>query len=132
MFKFVVTLGLAVAVSRPAAAQVLYGSLTGIVHDTAGAVIPAAAVKVVNPSTSQEFSTVTNDIGSYTFTTLAPGTYNLTISAKGFRTLTQRDIVITVNIVRREDLTLEVGQVTESVTVEAGALSLQTDKADVH
>ena len=120
------------AATRPCAAQVLYGSLTGIVHDTAGAVIPAAAVKVVNPSTGQEFATVTNDVGSYTFTTLPPGIYNLTIGAKGFRTLTQRDIVITVNIVRREDQTLDVGQVNETVTVEAGAASLQTDKADVH
>jgi hypothetical protein len=116
----------------PAAAQVLYGSLTGIVRDPAGAVVPGALLKVVNPSTGQSFSTVTNEVGSYTFTTLPPGTYDLTISAKGFRSLTQRDIVITVNIVRREDLVLELGQVNESVTVEALAVSLQTDKADVH
>jgi hypothetical protein len=120
------------AAIHPVSAQVLYGSLTGIVHDTAGAVVPAAAVKVVNPGTMQDFSTVTNDVGSYTFTTLPPGIYNMTISAKGFRTLAQRDIEITVNTVRREDLTLEVGQVNETVTVEAGAVSLQTDKADVH
>ena len=132
MPKLVATLILALAAIHPAAAQVLYGSLTGIVHDTAGAVIPGAAVKVVNPSTAQEFSIVTNDVGSYTFGSLPPGTYNLTISAKGFRTLTQRDIVITPNIVRREDLTLEIGQVNETVTVEASAASLQTDKADVH
>src|SRR5215469_10102155 len=99
----VATFLLAIAVIHPVSAQVLYGSLTGIVHDSAGAVIPAAALKVVNPSTMQDFSTETNEVGSYTFSTLPPGTYNLTISAKGFRTLTQRDIVITPNIVRRED-----------------------------
>src|SRR5437016_5833419 len=88
---------LALATVHPLTAQVLYGSLTGIVQDTAGAVIPSAAVQVVNPSTMQDFSTITNDVGSYTFTTLPPGTYNLTLSAKGFRTLSQRDIVITVN-----------------------------------
>src|SRR5438270_11059006 len=125
MLKIFMTLAVAFATVHPAAAQVLYGSLTGIVHDTAGAVIPSAGVQVVNPSTAQELSTLTNDVGSYTFTTLPPGTYNLTINAKGFRTLTQRDILITVNVVRREDLTLEVGQVNETVTVEAGTVSLQ-------
>jgi hypothetical protein len=120
------------AALQPATAQVLYGSLTGIVHDSAGAVIPSAVVKVVNPGTMQEFTTTTNEVGSYTFSTLTPGSYNLTINAKGFRSLAQRDIDITVNIVRRQDLTLEVGQVNETVTVEASAVSLQTDKADVH
>jgi carboxypeptidase family protein/TonB-dependent receptor-like protein len=132
MRKIFVALSIALAAFHPAMAQVLYGSLTGIVHDTAGAVIPSAAVEVVNQGTMQNFSAITNDVGSYTFTTLPPGTYNLTINAKGFRTLTQRDIVITVNVVRREDLTLAVGQVNETVTVEASTVSLQTDKADVH
>ena len=116
----------------PAAAQVLYGSLTGIVRDSAGAVVPGASVKVVNPSTKQEFSTVTNDAGSYTVSTLPPGTYDLTINAQGFRTLTQRNLDIAVNIVRRQDVALALGQVNESVTVNAGAVALQTDKADVH
>jgi hypothetical protein len=120
------------AACAPSFAQVLYGSLTGIVHDTGGAVVPAAAVKARNTGTSQEFATVTNEDGGYTLSTLPPGSYELSVAAKGFRTLTQRDLVITVNIVRREDVTLEVGQVNESITVEAGQVSLQTDKADVH
>jgi hypothetical protein len=132
MHRILTTLLVSVAASIPAAAQVLYGSVTGIVHDQGGAVIPGAAVKLVNPGTAQEFAELTNDAGSYTFPTLPPGAYELTISAKGFRPLTQRGLVITVNIVRREDVTLEVGQVNERVTVEAGQVSLQTDKADVH
>jgi Carboxypeptidase regulatory-like domain/TonB dependent receptor-like, beta-barrel len=132
MRKILAALFFAFVMIHPATAQVLYGSLTGIIHDSGGAVVPSAAVKLVNPSTMQEFSTVTNDVGSYTFSSLSPATYNLTITAKGFRTLTQRDIVITVNIVRREDLTLDVGQVNETVTVEASGTALQTDKADVH
>ena len=116
----------------PAAAQVLYGSLTGIVHDAAGAVIPNASVRVVNAGTAQEFNSVTNDVGSYTVSSLTPGTYTLTVGAKGFRTLTKREIAIAPNEVRREDLSLDVGQVNETVTVEAGQVTLQTDKADVH
>ncbi|MCC6368929.1 MAG: TonB-dependent receptor [Bryobacterales bacterium] len=123
---------LTLAVGVPGMAQVLYGSLTGIVRDPAGAVVPGASAKLRNAATAQEFSTVTNDAGSYTFVNLPAGTYELTVSAAGFRTLAQRDIVITVNTVRREDLTLEIGQVTERVTVEAGTVALQADKADVH
>src|SRR5438477_3120025 len=63
---------------------------------------------------------------------LVSGAYELTISANGFRPVTRQGIVITVNTVRREDVALEVGQVNESVTVQAGAATLQTDKTDVH
>jgi hypothetical protein len=116
----------------PAAAQVLYGSLTGVVNDAGGAVVPNASVKARNVETAQEFTVLTNGVGSYTFSNLPPATYDLTIAAPGFRGLTRRGIPVSVNVVRREDATLEVGQVTESVTVEAGLSALQTDKADVH
>jgi hypothetical protein len=89
-------------------------------------------VKVRNPGTSQEFTAQTNDSGGYTFSSLAPGTYELTFGASGFRPVTRQGIVITVNTVRREDVALEVGQVNESVTVQAGTVALQTDKTDLH
>jgi hypothetical protein len=132
MKRILLALLLVVAMGVPCTAQVLYGSLTGIVRDAAGAVIPGASAKLRNVGTAQEFNTETNDVGSYTFLNLPAGTYELTISASGFRTLTQREMVITVNTVRREDLALEIGQVTERVTVEAGQATLQADKADVH
>ena len=132
MNRLVAVLAVVVSAALPMAAQVLYGSLTGIVQDSAGSVVPGAAVKVRNTSTSQEFAAQTNDAGSYTFSTLVSGTYELTFSASGFRPVTRQGIVITVNTVRREDVGLEVGQVNESVTVQAGAATLQTDKTDVH
>src|SRR6266542_1035543 len=99
--------------AAPCAAQVLYGSLTGTVTDTGGSVVPRAAVKLVNTGTSQQLTGTTNEAGSYSFSSVLPGAYDLTINAPGFRTLTRRDIGISVNVVRREDVTLEVGQVTE-------------------
>lgn len=131
MLRLVFILGL-IAWIRPAMAQVLYGSLTGTVHDSAGAVVPGARVTVRHTGTAQELSAVTNEIGSYTLTNLLPGAYELTITAQGFRPLTKRGVTITANIVRREDAQLEVGQISESVTVEAGEIALQTDKADLH
>ncbi|MBI1787101.1 MAG: carboxypeptidase regulatory-like domain-containing protein [Acidobacteria bacterium] len=132
MRRVLLALVFVLAAAAPAAAQVLYGSLTGVVHDSAGAVIPGASVKALNVGTGQEFSSLTSDAGGYTFSNLTTGTYDLTINANGFRALTRRGIAITVNVVRREDVTLEVGQLTESVTVQAGLATLQTDKADVH
>src|SRR5215472_13673601 len=132
MNRLAAVLAVTLSTVLPAASQVLYGSLTGIVQDSAGAVVPGAAVKVRNADTSQEFSALTNDAGSYTFSNLVSGTYELTFSANGFRLVTRRGVLITVNTVRREDVALEIGQVNESVTVQAGVATLQTDKTDVH
>ena len=63
---------------------------------------------------------------------LAPGTYDIAVQSPGFRTLTRRGVSISANTLRREDVTLELGQVNESVTVDAGVVALQTDTADVH
>lgn len=116
----------------PASAQVLYGSLMGTVLDSGGAVVPGAKVSVRNTGTSQELVTQTDSVGNYTFNNLVSGSYDLTFTANGFRPLTKRALPITINVVRREDATLEVGAVTESVTINANAASLQTEKADVH
>src|SRR5690348_4616078 len=120
MHRLVAVFAVALSAALPMGAQVLYGSLTGSVQDSAGAVVPGAAVKVRNADTSQEFTTQTNDAGGYTFSNLVSGTYELTFSHSGFRPVVRRGIVITVNTVRREDVGLEIGQVNESVTVQAG------------
>src|SRR5437762_740644 len=67
MNRLVAVLAVALTATLPVAAQVLYGSLTGVVQDSAGAVVPGASVKVRNAATSQEFSAQTNDAGGYTF-----------------------------------------------------------------
>jgi Carboxypeptidase regulatory-like domain len=113
-------------------AQVLYGSLSGTVQDSTGAVVPGAAVTVTNAGTGQSLNASTSDSGHYIFPGLIPGVYELKISATGFRPFTRVNIAVTANTVRREDVTLELGQVTESVTVQAAAVSLQTEKADLH
>src|SRR5262245_30360275 len=122
----------AVITAGAARAQVLYGSLVGTVHDSTGAVVPGGAVTVVNTGTAQSLSVTTDSTGSYSFPNLLPGSYDVTITAKGFRSYTQKDVAVIVNTVRREDVTLEVGQLADTVMVEASALSLQTDKMDLH
>ena len=107
-----------------ASAQVLYGSIAGTVRDSSESVIAGAKVVITNIGTTQTRETITNSAGTYTFTNVFPGTYNLSVSAEGFRTYTEENIAVTVNVARRTDVTLQLGQVTEKVTVEATALTL--------
>src|SRR5215467_10305099 len=96
--------------ARPAGAQVLYGSITGTIQDTTGSVVPHALVTVVNSSNGQSRATVTSDAGTYVLPDLAEGSYTVT----------------------RLDSELRVGEVADTVTVEATAGIIQTDSADVH
>ncbi len=124
---------LAAAVFAPRVeAQVLYGTLVGAVQDESRAVIPGATVQLSSRGTGQSRQTSTGADGSYTFQNVVAGSYDVSVNATGFRTYTQEAVEISVNNVRRLDLTLQVGQVTENVTVEAATQALQTEKTDVH
>ncbi len=112
-------------------AQVLYGSVVGTIQDTSGAVIPGAQVSVRNTGTGQTQETESGVTGSFTLSNVLAGTYVFSVTAEGFRGYSQEGLEVSVNAVRRVDVTLEVGQVTETVTVEAAALALQTEKTDV-
>lgn len=113
-------------------AQVLYGSLSGTVLDASGAAVPNAMVSITNTGTGQAVEEITNATGGYFQSDLQEGTYKLKVTAKGFKTSAKEGIVITVNANRREDVTLQIGQASEQVTVSAEALELQTDKTDLH
>lgn len=114
-------------------AQVLYGSLTGNVTDSAGASVPGATVSAVNTATNVSKETTTNGEGIYQFSDLLPGVYKVTISGTGFTTTVSEGVNIEVNNVRRLDMALQPGGVSDSVTVNAdNATALQTDRADVN
>ncbi|HSG99294.1 MAG TPA: carboxypeptidase-like regulatory domain-containing protein, partial [candidate division Zixibacteria bacterium] len=103
----------------------------GNVIDSTRAAIVGAKVTVVNNQTNLTRETVTNEAGGYSFPTVATGTFTLTATAPGFQTFVQNNISVAPNSVTRVNITLEVGQVTETVTVEASAATLQTDRAEV-
>src|SRR5258708_30011439 len=123
---------LAVCFSGPACSQVLYGWRVGTVEDQSGAVVRQATVTATNVATNQSYSDKSDSGGRYDITNVLPGTYTIKVTATGFRTLLQNDVIVTINTVTRQDLKLQVGQVSEQVTVEAQAVMLQTDKSDVH
>jgi hypothetical protein len=119
------------AAAAPAAAQILYGGLIGNVTDRSDAAIPAARVTITHEETSASRSGTTNEAGVYQFPTLAPGVYTVAIQAPGFRAHRQTGIVVTGNSTTRVNAALEIGEVTEQVTVEANVVGLQTEGAEV-
>ena len=112
-------------------AQLLQGTINGNVADASQAAIVAAAVTAQNTGTSFTRETVTNSAGEYTLATLPPGTYTVSIKAQGFQTYQRTGIVVEPNTITRADVTLIVGQVSETLTVTAQSPPLQTDRAEV-
>ena len=114
-----------------ASAQVLYGSIVGTITDQSNAVIAKAIVTATNASTGLTRQATTDQTGYYAIANLLEGSYDLSIVAPGFKPVTQKGVSVQINNVTRTDVNLEVGDVAQSVTVEASAATLQTAKADV-
>ena len=123
---------LAFIAASPASGQVLYGGITGTVTDSTGGTVPAATVTITHKETNLARETVTNDSGIYTFTNVQAGAYDIKVSLSGFREFVQANVPVSVNQISRVDVKLDVGALTETVTVQSAAELLQTDKADVH
>ena len=120
---------LAVASPR-VAAQELYGSVVGTVQDGSGGRIPGATVTVVNRDTNLTLTAVTNETGSYTFQNVLPGTYDVKVSLQGFKAFVQANVPVAAGSISRVDARLQVGQLSESITVQSEPALLKTDKAD--
>ena len=127
--KLALSLLLLTPLSLPA--QVLYGSLTGNITDPSGAPIPKAKVEAKNTATGITKQAATDDRGFYAFNDLQQGTYNVTISTAAFASLIHEAVTIDANTTRRLDGRMQVAQINATVTVEAFAAVLQTDRADV-
>ena len=122
---------LTLCVASPLSAQVLYGSLVGNVTDETGAAVPGATVTITNRETGASRDAVTDSAGAFRFGAVQPGTYTMNVQLTGFRTFSRSDIPVTLNSVTRADAALQVGQLTESVTVSGERPLLQTDRAEV-
>ena len=115
----------------PAFSQNLYGTLTGTVTDAQGAHIPGATVTIKDENTGLELSGVTDAEGTYTIRNITGGTYTLKASLTGFKEFVQTGIPITAAGIVRINGRLEIGALSEAVTVTTEATLLKTDKADV-
>ena len=114
-----------------AAGQAIYGSLTGTITDTSSAAVPGATVAIKNEDTGLELTGTTDSSGTYTIRNITGGTYTLKASLQGFKEFVQTGILITAGGIIRINGRLEIGTLSEAVTVTSEATVLKTDKADV-
>lgn len=110
-------------------AQQETGSMIGTVTDPSGSAVPAAEVMVKNTGTSATFTTTSDGSGTWRAPQLNPGVYDITVTAKGFRTLLRNAVEVRVADRLRVDFTLQVGAVNETIVVNDSAPLLQVEDA---
>ncbi len=125
----IVTLLIIVALTSVAFAQTAH--ITGRVTDSSHAVMPDVKVEITNAKTAIVRRTATNPEGYYSVPLLPPGEYRMIVRHDGFKPNGRERITLTVDQVARIDFVMEVGDVTESVVVEAGAPLVETSSATV-
>src|SRR5438093_4935864 len=116
---------------RPAAAQAVSGTIFGTVYDSSGAALPGATVTLANTATGLTRSVVSDPKGEYTAPSLPTGTYSVTAEMSGFKKTSMSNVHLGVDQKIRTDLKLELGQMTEAVTVQAGTPLVQTGSSDL-
>jgi hypothetical protein len=107
------------------------GTFNGTVSDPSGAVIAGATVRAINVATNVETPVTTTSAGVYRMPYLPPGTYRLSASAPGFKTSVRENVILAVAQTLTVDFVLEVGQVTDQITVSAEPPLLETGTAEI-
>ena len=111
--------------------QAVTGTLLGTVTDTTGAVVVNAKVTATLTATGAVDVSTTNQSGNYTFPNMQPGVYSIGVEASGFKKTQQSNINLLNNTTVRVDITVQPGEVTQTVTVTEAPPLLQTDRADI-
>jgi hypothetical protein len=132
VFIGLVLAALAVAsVPADATAQAVYGSLSGSVTDSSGGTLPGTTVTIRSLERNVVDTVVANESGNYAKDRLLPGAYEVKAELAGFKTAIVKSVTVSVDTQTPVNFKLEVGTVTEAVTVSGGAPLLKTDRADV-
>lgn len=113
-----------------AMAQQGTSSIVGTVTDPTGAAVVGAQIAITNSATGVEHTLTSNSAGAYQLSDVQVGTYNITVKAPGFKTYTQTNLVVDVSSAVRADVSLQLGQASESVTVSAEALQVQSESSE--
>src|SRR5687767_14675239 len=129
MFLYVLFAAFLIAPTT-ASAQAVSGTLLGNITDSSGGALPGATVIATEVETNVSRSTVANEAGYYIFSSLLNGRYTVSAEIQGFKKTVRQNVKVDVNTTIRVDLILEVGAVTEAVTVSAETPVLQTDRTD--
>ncbi|MEZ5404195.1 MAG: TonB-dependent receptor [Bryobacteraceae bacterium] len=112
-------------------AQTSTSSISGTVSDSSTAVVPNAAVTATNEATGIQYRQQTTEAGLFSFPSLPVGTYRISVEAAGFKTAVRTGNILQISSPVAVDIQLEVGQASETVSVEAAAEQLQTSNATI-
>ena len=124
----IVALGLS---ATPLVAQQFSGTVRGRVQDSSGAVVPSADVTIILVATNETQVVTTDGDGAYVAPNLKPGTYRITVAKPGFKSAAIADVKVDVQQSRSVNVTLELGQATEVVTVSGRAATVETTSSTV-
>jgi hypothetical protein len=117
--------------SSLAIGQANQGAIAGVVEDSSGAVVPNAKLTATEKSTGTVYTTVSSSAGQYRFPNVRIGTYDITVTATGFKSPTLTGIVVQVATTAAIDVKLSAGAVSESIMVQADAPTLQTESSEM-
>src|SRR5579862_7578355 len=120
----------AFALAIAAFGQTNIGSITGTISDPAGAVVPGANIEVKNADTGAVYQGGTSATGNYVIP-VPVGKYTLTVTVTGFKKFVRENLIVTVATDTRQDVALDVGAITETVTVTESAPLLKTESGEL-
>ena len=112
-------------------AQATFGTITGIVTDSTGAVVPGIAVKILGQDTGITREVVTNESGIYEATHLNPGRYTVSTQSAGFKRFEHRDVLVEALRTVRINIPLEVGDMSAEITVDAQTPVVETEASTI-
>jgi hypothetical protein len=112
-------------------AQVDVTSVSGIVKDPTGGAVPGATIVVTSAATNQKYNATTSDKGEFAVPALPAGSYNVSVTKAGFKTEKIDNLILQVGVPGTVNVSLQVGQTSESIEVTAGATLVQAETADV-
>jgi hypothetical protein len=107
------------------------GTITGTISDQAGAIVPGAAIEALNSGTGAIYAAQSTSTGDYTISQLPVGTYELSVRVPGFKTYSHSNLSVQAVVTVREDVALQVGNASDSVTVSAQASLLNSETGDL-
>src|SRR5512137_2226666 len=116
----------AFAFASPARGQLAGANLSGVVTDESGAAVASAKVSIKNLATGDVRDVTTNTDGLYLAPNLLPGSYEVTVTAKGFQTTVQKGITLTVGAEQALNFSLKIGQLSQTVTVSEAPPAVDT------
>ena len=130
-FCVVVAMMAVLMVAQPLFAQTSAGSISGSVLDPQGNSIAGATVRVTNVATGEVQTRKSSSAGDYRIDELNPGKYTVSVDAKGFRGYKVENVTVLIGNTTAQDVQLQVGDTTQSITVTASSTGLQTETSDI-